>query len=126
MYDFDGDGRMDAGEEYLAYKIWEEMTGQNEDEEQLDRLLDELEEALPSVQTVEREWDSREISEEISAWLKSLNAEDRRLFIRRDWYDLPLKDIASEYGIRPQKLAKKMRKLRLSLKQHLEGRGITL
>lgn len=25
MFDFDGDGVMDPGEEYLAFRIWEEM-----------------------------------------------------------------------------------------------------
>ena len=33
MFDIDGNGRMDAGEEYLAFRIWEEMTGNDEEEE---------------------------------------------------------------------------------------------
>lgn len=89
-------------------------------------LLDELEEILPSAETPEREWDSKEIAEEISSWLKGLKAEDRRLFIRRYWYDIPLKDLASETGMRPGKLAQKMHRLRLSLKKHLEERGISV
>ena len=89
-------------------------------------LLDELAEVLPSAQNPEREWDSKEIAEEISSWLKGLKAEDRRLFIRRYWYDIPLKDLASETGMRPGKLAQKMRRLRLSLKKHLEERGISV
>lgn len=26
-YDFNGDGIVDAGEEYLAFRVWEEMNG---------------------------------------------------------------------------------------------------
>ena len=36
MFDIDGNGAMDPGEEYLAFRIWEEMTGNDEDEEDPD------------------------------------------------------------------------------------------
>ena len=34
MFDFNGDGIMDPGEEYLAFRIWEEMNGIDEDEDE--------------------------------------------------------------------------------------------
>ena len=33
MFDFNGDGVTDPGEAYLAFRIWEEMNGISEDEE---------------------------------------------------------------------------------------------
>lgn len=39
MFDIDGNGIADPGEEYLAFRIWEEMNGIDEDEE-LDEILD--------------------------------------------------------------------------------------
>lgn len=36
MFDFDGDGIMDPGEEYLAFRIWEEECLADENEEELD------------------------------------------------------------------------------------------
>ena len=39
VIDFDGNGTVDPGEEYLAFRIWEEMNGIDEDEE-LDEILD--------------------------------------------------------------------------------------
>ena len=33
MFDFDGDGVMDLGEEYLAFRIWEEMCLEDGEEE---------------------------------------------------------------------------------------------
>ena len=36
MFDIDGNGSIDPGEEYLAFRIWEEMTGIHEEEEQPD------------------------------------------------------------------------------------------
>ena len=40
MFDFNGDGHTDIGEEYLAFRIWEEMNGIHEDDEE-DDLPDE-------------------------------------------------------------------------------------
>lgn len=31
MFDFNGDGVVDAGEKYLAFRIWEEMNGMDEE-----------------------------------------------------------------------------------------------
>ena len=33
MFDIDGNGMIDSGEEYLAFRIWEEMTGTDEEEQ---------------------------------------------------------------------------------------------
>ena len=41
MFDIDGNGIVDPGEEYLAFRIWEEMNGI--DEEEFDEEEDELE-----------------------------------------------------------------------------------
>lgn len=43
MYDLDGNGRVDPGEEYLHFRVWEEMNGIDEDEE-IEEILDILEE----------------------------------------------------------------------------------
>ena len=32
LFDFNGDGVVDPGEEYLAFRIWEEMNGMDEEE----------------------------------------------------------------------------------------------
>jgi len=33
MFDFNGDGRMDLGEEFLAYRIYEAVTEESENDE---------------------------------------------------------------------------------------------
>ena len=43
MFDIDGNGVVDPGEEYLAFRIWEEMNGIDEDEA-IEEMLDILEE----------------------------------------------------------------------------------
>ena len=36
MFDFDGNGVVDSGEEYLSFRIWEEINGIDEDGEEDD------------------------------------------------------------------------------------------
>ena len=43
MFDFDGNGSIDPGEEYLSFRVWEEMNGIDEDEA-IEEMLDILEE----------------------------------------------------------------------------------
>ena len=38
MFDFNGDGVMDPGEEYLAFRIWEEINGIDEEGEESEDL----------------------------------------------------------------------------------------
>ena len=37
MFDIDGNGKMDPGEEYLAFRIWEEMCLEDGEEDRDDR-----------------------------------------------------------------------------------------
>lgn len=43
----------------------------------MEKLLSELEDCIPSSQTVECEIEEKELSEHISAWLRSLDKENR-------------------------------------------------
>lgn len=89
-------------------------------------LLDELEDCIPSAETVERTIEAKELSEVLDRWLMGLSREDRALFVRRYWNGTSLKELASLWGISPNKLAQKTFRLRMSLKSALEKEGITL
>ncbi len=92
----------------------------------LTELLSELEDCLPARETAESALEARELGRALEAWLGTLYKEDRRLFLRRYWYGLPLQDLAREAGIKPAQLAQRMLKLRRSLKAALEKEGIDL
>jgi len=89
----------------------------------LEQALSELEEAVPSPIRVEREIESAELGRAIDKWLQGLARDDRVLFVRRYWYDIPLKELAEESGIPAKKLAQKMYRLRQGLKTFLEREG---
>jgi len=89
-------------------------------------LLSELGDCVPSPETVERRLEEQELSEYISDWLMTLEREDRILFVRRYWNGIPLKELAKERGISPDKLAQRMFRLRNKLRLALEKEGIAL
>lgn len=90
------------------------------------QLLEELSEMIPDSRTVESETDEKVLSEVINNWLLSLNKADRILFVRRYWHGIPLKELARERKISPNKLAQEMLKLRNSLKDYLKKEGVNV
>ena len=92
----------------------------------IEQLLDELENCIPSPQTLEREIEEKELTEIINKWLLSLSRDDRILFTRRYWNGEALNKLAKEYAATPGRLAKRMYKLRQALKLTLEQEGYSI
>lgn len=90
----------------------------------LEVMLSELEDCLPSPVQVEQNLEAKELAASISRWLRSLDADDRALFIRRYWYGDGVNILAGEWGLSPNQIAKRMQKLRRALKKRLEQEGI--
>lgn len=109
----------------LAINLWEKNHARKR-YAGMELLLDELSECVPSPQTVEREMDERELGAFLSAWLRTLSADDRRLFVRRYWNGEALQALAAEWGETPEKLAQRTYRLRQALKTELERNGVTL
>lgn len=89
-------------------------------------LTDELDECIPARADAESGLEAAELSAAITAWLRTLDKEDRVLFVRRYWYGDPVKELARETGSAPQRLAKRLFRLRGRLKKHLEKEGYSI
>ncbi len=92
----------------------------------IEEILDELEDCIPSSDNVENEIEGKELAEALNSWLAFLTRGDRVLFVRRYWYGEKVNKLAGEYGISDKKLAKKLYRLRQSLKAALEKEGYLL
>lgn len=92
----------------------------------MDRILDELEDCVPSPRNVEQEIEDAELGKCISTWLLSLPKEDQVLFVLRYWHGRALNELADKWNIPAPRLTKKMYRLRLSLKAALEREEIYL
>lgn len=92
----------------------------------MEQLMDELEDCIPSPQTVEHQIEGQELTEAIDTWLASLPRDDRVLFVRRYWNGETVDELAKEAGTGPKKLAKRMYRLRQNLRAALEKEGYLL
>lgn len=89
-------------------------------------LLDELEDCIPSTDSVERTAGEGELTAVINSWLTSLDSRDRVLFMRRYWNGEPLKNLEHEYGMTHGKMAKRMLLLRTGLRAAIEKEGYSI
>lgn len=89
-----------------------------------DVALDELEEAVPALSTVETEYEARELSNYVNQFLRSLGTEDRVLFLRRYWFGDSISEIASAMGRKPHALSVRLFRLRQRLQDYLKKEGM--
>ena len=92
----------------------------------MDVLLSELDECVPGPFDVERELESRALTELIERWLSTLDARERALFVRRYWHGEGVAELARECGCTAKQLTQRMLRLRRRLKAYLEAEGATI
>lgn len=85
--------------------------------------IEELNECIPSSVSVENSLEGSELSAAISRWLRTLDPEQRALFIRRYWYAESVDELSRERGADPKKTARQLFGLRAKLKKYLEKEG---
>lgn len=91
---------------------------------QYDVALDELEECIPALETVESEVEAKELSRSINDWLKNLSYDDRFLFVRRYYYADAITDIAGIMHLTPHRASVRLFRLREKLQKHLQKEGM--
>lgn len=109
----------------IAYNLWTKNHRQKR-YAGMDKLLNELEDCIPSPITVEREIEERELTEVINAWLAALPKKDRVLFVRRYWNGEAVNALAKKARISSAATAKRLYRLRRELKTTLEKEGYSL
>lgn len=91
-----------------------------------DAVLDELSEIVSGNDSVEGEFDRKELISTINDFLKSLPETKRDIFIRRYWYAEGVNEIASSLGYTPVNVSTILLRTRNRLKNYLEERGFTI
>jgi RNA polymerase sigma-70 factor (ECF subfamily) len=89
-------------------------------------LLSELEDCVPSRESVSQTVEGKLLSDTIDNWLTQLTKDDRVLFIRRYWFGDAVQDLAAECGCTQNQMAQRMLRLRKGLKTVLEQEAIDL
>ena len=92
----------------------------------MDAVISELEDCVPAPGTVEEQLERRQLARAISVWLDELEEGDRRLFVRRYWYGVPVKELAAERGEGANALSQRLLRLRKALRAFLESEGVEI
>lgn len=93
---------------------------------EMDLLLIELEECLPSGRSVEEEIEGKETAASIDRFLYGIEEESRNIFVRRYFYMDSVKEVAERFNISESKVKSQLFRMRNRLKDHLEKEGIVL
>ena len=89
-------------------------------------LLSELEDCIPSNNTVEAEFEESRVVEIINACLLSMGSEERVVFARRYWYADSIGAIALRFQMSESKVKSMLFRTRKALKNYLEKEGVAV
>lgn len=89
-----------------------------------DAALEELEETIPSLASVESDMEAKELSRCINAFLAGLADDDRYLFIRRYYFGDSISGLASQLEKTPHRLSVRLFRIRDNLKKYLRKEGM--
>ncbi len=86
--------------------------------------MEEIEACIADINTVEKEWEAKELVYIIEAFLESLTKENRVIFVRRYWLSDSYDDIANAMGLTVKTISVRLTRMRKKLKQYIEKEGI--
>lgn len=90
---------------------------------EFDLVLSELEECVPSKNSVEDAYIAGSLAGEINDFLGTLKKESRIIFVRRYWYSDSVKDIANRLALSESKVKVVLHRTRNELREYLQERG---
>ena len=90
---------------------------------QVQLALDELEECIPSENSVEKAIEIKELGGIIDVFLRELPREERSIFLCRYWYMDSIADICSQFKYKESKVKMKLLRTRKKLMERLEREG---
>jgi len=110
----------------LAFDRYRKITAKKRGGKEMDVLLSELEDCIPSTHSVEKELEDAELAAFINRFLKKQKKENRIIFMRRYYYSDSVKQIAERFEISESKVKSSLFRTRNGLKKYLEKEGITI
>ena len=110
----------------LALNYYEKRHASRRGNGDVPACLDELAECVAAPGRSDEVVERSVITETINRFLAGLPADDRKLFVQRYWYALPVKDIASAAGLGESAVKMKLSRMRGKLKTMLETEEVFL
>ena len=86
--------------------------------------MEEIEACLAAPNTVETEFEARELARVIESFLDTLTAENRVIFMRRYWFSDSCKDIAKLVGLTEKNISVRLTRIRRKMKKYLDRKSV--
>ena len=86
--------------------------------------LDELEECVTGMQSIETDYLQKEFAETINSLLENLPETERKVFVCRYWYMDSVEEIAKRFDCSESKIASMLHRTRGKMRKMLEKEGI--
>lgn len=109
----------------LAINKYEKNRAQKRNVE-LECVLEELEECLPTKENVEESIEYSELTNYLNEFLQTLTVEKRKIFLARYWYAFSIKEIATENKLNENNIKVILHRTRSELKDYLTERGVVI
>ncbi|MBQ2829345.1 MAG: sigma-70 family RNA polymerase sigma factor [Clostridia bacterium] len=110
----------------LALDVLDKLSAKKRGRTEITLVLDEISECIPSPNYTEKEIDNRVLAENLSSFLKTLKSENRKIFLQRYWYMMPVKEIAKDNSCTESKVKMSLMRTRENLKIFLEKEGVEI
>lgn len=109
-----------------ALNRYKQLHAQKRGMGQVELVLSELEECVPSGASVEQGAEDRDLVRAVESFLLSQPRQKRRVFLRRYWYAAPIREIGEACGMSEAKVKSLLFRMRKDLKKYLEKEGVLL
>lgn len=86
--------------------------------------LDELAECLPGSNSIDAALDAAALTELINRFIAGLNADERRVFLRRYWYLDSIAQISVRFSFSEGKVKSMLHRIRIKLMKRLKEEGV--
>lgn len=110
----------------LSFDRWKHKNAMKRGHGELEAVLEELEECLPSRNTTEEMVEEAQLQSCLNRFLGTLKEKERNIFLRRYWYAEECSEIAERYDMKLNTVKTTLFRVRGKLRKYLEQEGVVL
>ncbi|MBQ8337916.1 MAG: sigma-70 family RNA polymerase sigma factor [Oscillospiraceae bacterium] len=108
----------------LSLKKWRERTAKKRGGGSVYLLISELDDCISDGKTVDEAIDQKALAETVDSFLRTLDADERDLFILRYFYFYSVASLAEKFGFSKSKVKTQLYRTRQKLSIRLEKEGV--
>lgn len=106
-----------------AMKVWRGRDTRKRGGGETALSLDELAGCVPDGKAIDEALNARELAQSIDRFLLTLPETERRVFVRRYFHALPIREICAQFGLSKSKAESMLHRTRKKLRSHLQKEG---